>query len=58
MQSMQLDREEETPRLGRPDVAMEEQFDEEGTNFKDITGNLKRSKRNRGKSPFWQNGLN
>jgi hypothetical protein len=49
---MQLDREEETPHLGRPDVNMEEQFDEEGTNFKDITGNLKRSKRNRGKSPF------
>ena len=52
MQSMQLAQEEETPRLGRTDVIMKKEFDEEGNQFKDISGNLKRSKRNRGKSPF------
>ena len=52
MQSVQLAQEEETPQLGGVDVPMEQQFDEEGSKFKDITGNLKRSKRNRGKSPF------
>ena len=52
MQSVQLAQEEETPHLGGVDVPMEQQFDEEGSKFKDISGNLKRSKRNRGKSPF------
>ena len=52
MQSMQLAQEEETPHLGGVDVTMEQQFDEEGSKFKDITGDLKRSKRKRGKSPF------
>ena len=52
MQSMQAVQEEETPQLGGADVPMEQQFDEEGSKFKDITGDLKRSKRKRGKSPF------
>ena len=52
MQSMQIAQEEETPHLGSLDVTMEQQFDEEGSKFKDITGDLKRSKRKRGKSPF------
>ena len=52
MQSMQLAQEEETPHLGGVDVTMDQQFDEEGSKFKDITGDLKRSKRKRGKSPF------
>ena len=52
MQSMQLAQEEETPHLGGVDVTMEQQLDEEGSKFKDITGDLKRSKRKRGKSPF------
>ena len=47
-----LAQEEETPHLGGVDVPMEQQFDEEGSKFKDITGDLKRSKRKRGKSPF------
>jgi len=52
MQSVQLAQEEETPHLGIVDVTMEQQLDEEGSKFKDITGDLKRSKRKRGKSPF------
>ena len=52
MQSMQLAEEEETPILGGGDVAMDQQFDEEGSKFKDITGQLKRSERKRGKSPW------
>ena len=52
MQRMQLVQEEETPHLGGVDVTMEQQFDEEGGKFKDITGDVKRSKRKRGKSPF------
>jgi len=52
MHSVQLDQEEETPHLGGGDVAMDQQFDEEGNQFKDITEQLKRSKRKRGKSPF------
>jgi len=52
MQSVQLAQEEETPHLGRTDTIMTKDFDEEGSQFKDITGNVKRSKRNRGKSPF------
>ena len=52
MHSVQLAQEEETPQLGGGDVAMDQQFDEEGSQFKDITGQLKRSKRKRGKSPF------
>ena len=58
MQSMQLAQEEETPHLGGVDVTMDQQFDEEGSKFKDITGDLKRSKRKRGKSPFWYFGVN
>ena len=58
MQSMQLAREEETPHLGRADVTMTKELDEEGSKFKDITGNLKRSKRNRGKSPYWLFDMN
>ena len=50
--SVQFAQEEETPHLGGGDVAMDQQFDEEGSKFKDITGDLKRSKRKRGKSPF------
>ena len=52
MQSVQLAQEEETPQLGGGDVVMDQTFEEEGSKFKDITGNLMRSKRNRGKSPF------
>ena len=52
MQSVQLADEEETPHLGGTDVIMKKDFDEEGSKFKDISGNLKRSKRNRGKSPY------
>ena len=52
MHSLQLAQEEETPHLGGGDVVMDQQFDEEGSQFKDITGQLKRSKRKRGKSPF------
>ena len=52
MPNMQPVQEEETPQLGGADVPMEQQFDEEGSKFKDITGDLKRSKRKRGKSPF------
>ena len=58
MQSVQLAQEEETPQLGGGDVVMDQTFEEEGSKFKDITGNLKRSKRNRGKSPFWQFKVN
>ena len=43
---------EETPVLGDGDVQMEHQLEEEGSKYKDITGQLKRSKRNRGKSPY------
>jgi len=32
---------------------MTKDLDEEGCKFKDISGQLKRSKRNRGKSPYW-----
>ena len=56
--SVQFAQEEETPHLGGGDVAMDQQFDEEGSKFKDITGQLKRSRRKREKSPFWQLSLN
>ena len=52
IQSVQLAQEEETPILGGGDVAMDQEFDEEGNRFKDITGQLKRSVRKRGKSPW------
>ena len=52
MQSMQLAQEEETPHLGSADVVMTKDLDEEGSKFKDISSQLKRSKRNRGKSPY------
>ena len=58
MQSVQVAQEEETPILGGVDVAMEQQFDEEGNKFKDISGQLKRSKRKRGKSPYWLFDMN
>ena len=54
MQSMQLAQEEETAQLGGADVVMDHTFEDDGNKFKDITGDLKRSKRKRGKSPFWQ----
>ena len=50
--NVQLAEQEETPVLGGGDVQMENQLEEEGSKYKDITGNLKRSKRNRGKSPY------
>ena len=50
--NVQLAEQEETPVLGGGDVQMEQQLEEEGSKYKDITGQLKRSKRNRGKSPF------
>ena len=50
--NVQLVEEEETPVLGGGDVQMEQPLDEEGSKFKDISGQLKRTKRNRGKSPF------
>jgi len=50
--NMQLAEEEEAPVPSGGDVQMEEKFEEEGSKYKDITGQLKRSKRNRGKSPF------
>ena len=49
---MKLAQEEETPVLGGGDVAMDQEFDEEGSKFRDITGQLKRSVRKRGKSPW------
>jgi len=49
--NMQRVEEEETPVLGGGDVQMEQPLEEDGSRFKDITGQLKRSKRNRGKSP-------
>ena len=52
MQSVQLAQEEETPQLGVPDVVMDQNLGNEDSKYKDITGQLKRSKRNRGKSPF------
>ena len=50
--NVQLVEEEETPILGGGDVQMEQPLDEEGSKYKDISGQLKRTKRNRGKSPF------
>ena len=50
--SMQLAQEEETPQLGVPDVVMDQNLGNEDSKYKDITGQLKRSKRNRGKSPY------
>ena len=50
--NMQRVEEEETPVLGGGDVQMEQPLEEDGSRFKDITGQLKRSKRNRGKSPY------
>ncbi len=50
--NVQLAEQEETPVLGGGDVQMEHQLEEEGSKYKDITGQLKRSKRNRGKSPY------
>ena len=50
--NVQLAEQEETPVLGGGDVQMENQLEEEGSKYKDITGQLKRSKRNRGKSPY------
>ena len=44
--------EEETPHLGGVDVQMEQPFGGEGGQFADITGQLTRSKRKRGKSPI------
>ena len=52
IQSFQLAQEEETPNLGGADVLMNKDLEEEGNKFKDISGQLKRSKRNRGKSPY------
>ena len=52
MQSVQFAQEEETPQLGGADVVMDQTFEDDGSKFKDITGDLKRSKRKRGKSPF------
>ena len=51
--NVQLVEEEETPILGGVDVQMEQPLDEEGSKYKDISNQLKRTKRNRGKSPFW-----
>ena len=50
--NVQLAEQEETPVLGDGDVQMEHQLEEEGSKYKDITGQLKRSRRNRGKSPY------
>ena len=50
--NVQLAEQEETPVLGGGDVQMEHQLEEEGSKYKDITGQLKRSRRNRGKSPY------
>ena len=50
--NVQLAEQEETPLLGDGDVQMEHQLEEEGSKYKDITGQLKRSRRNRGKSPY------
>ena len=50
--NVQLAEQEETPVLGGGDVQMENQLEEEGSKYKDITGQLKRSRRNRGKSPY------
>ena len=50
--NVQLAEQEETPVLGDGDVQMEQQLEEEGNKYKDITGQLKRSKRNRSKSPY------
>ena len=50
--NVQLAEQEETPVLGDGDVQMEDKLEEEGSKYKDITGQLKRSKRNRGKSPY------
>ena len=50
--NVQLAEQEETPVLGGGDVQMENQLDEDGSKFKDISGQLKRSKRHRGKSPY------
>ena len=50
--NVQLAEQEETPVLGDGDVQMEQPLDEEVSKYKDISGQLKRSKRNRGKSPF------
>ena len=50
--NMQFGEQEETPVLGGGDVQMENQLEEEGSKYKDISGQLKRSKRNRGKSPY------
>ena len=44
--NVQLAEQEETPVLGAADVQMEHQLEEEGSKYKDITGHLKRSKRN------------
>ena len=50
--NVQLAEQEETPVLGDGDVQMEHQLEEDGSKYKDITGQLKRSRRNRGKSPY------
>ena len=50
--NVQFGEQEERPVLGGGDVQMENQLEEEGSKFKDISGQLKRSKRNRGKSPY------
>ena len=51
--NVQLAEQEETPVLGGGDVQMKHQLEEEEVSkYKDITGQLKRSKRNRGKSPY------
>ena len=52
MPSVQAVEEEETPHLGGGDVQMEQPFGNEGVQFTDITGQLTRSKRKRGKSPI------
>ena len=49
---MKLAQEEEKPILCGGDVAMDQEFDDEGSKFKDITGQLKRSVRKRSKSPY------
>ena len=52
MPRMQLAYQEETAQLGGTDVMMGQPFEDEGSKYKDITGQLKRSTRKRGKSPF------
>ena len=52
MQNVQPAEEEKTPHLGGVDVQMEQPFGGEGGQFADITGQLTRSKRKRGKSPI------